>query len=178
MRFFMKPPSDTLMIMEHQQRKIRNPFVGVEGYRCFGCDPANPIGLKLEFELSGGDLVARWSPRADLEGYPGVIHGGIQATLADEAAAWYVYAVLATGGVTREMCTRYQMPARTEDGPFTIRARGTLRDERTADIHVTLENARAEVCTESRCEYVIFPEPVARKRFAYPGKEAFFDGGA
>ena len=161
--------------MEHQQRRIRNPFVGVEGYRCFGCDPGNPVGLKLQFTLAGSEIAAQWAPRADLEGYPGVIHGGIQATLADEAAAWYVNAVLATGGVTREMHIRYVAPARSEDGPFAIRARGTLRDTRTADVHVTIENSGGQLCTEARCEYVVFPEAVARKRFAYPGRDAFFD---
>ena len=131
------------------------------------------LGLELIYAKDGKTRV-ELPFRKELTQGLGVIHGGIQATLADEAAAWYVYAVLATGGVTRELCIRYHAPARTEDGPFTFRARGTLRDDRTADIQVTLENARAEVCTESRCEYVVFPEPVARKRFGYPGREAFF----
>jgi acyl-coenzyme A thioesterase PaaI-like protein len=143
-------------------------------YHCFGCDPGNPIGLKLTFEVVDGELVATWEPRQDLEGYPGIIHGGIQATIADEAAAWYVYAIVGTGGVTREMTTQYRQPAQTGDGPFTVRATGSIADERTAHITVTLENARAEVCTVSQCEYAIFPEPIARRRFGYPGKKAFF----
>ena len=152
--------------MEHQPQRIRNPFAGVEGYHCFGCDPESPVGLKLEFFVEGNELVMHWRPQPQFEGYPGVIHGGIQATLADEAAAWYVY--------TREMSIRYAAPARTQDGPFTVRASGALRDERSADVHVQLYNAAGEVCTEADCDYVVFPEPVARRRFAYPGRDAFF----
>ncbi len=164
--------------MEHQQQRIRNPFVGVEGYHCFGCDPENPAGLKLEFTVVDNQLVIHWDPSSRFEGYPGVIHGGIQATLADEAAAWYVYTVLGTGGVTQEMRSQFRSPARTEDGPFTVRASGSPRDSRSADVHVTLENARGTLCTETVCVYVLFPEEIARKRFDYPGREAFFAPGS
>jgi acyl-coenzyme A thioesterase PaaI-like protein len=159
--------------MEHQQQRIRNPFAGMEDYHCFGCDPDNPVGLKLEFTVADNQLVVHWNPSPQFEGYPGVIHGGIQATLADEAAAWYVYAILGTGGVTREMTTQYRKPAQTSDGPYIVRAHGSISDERTAEITVTLENGAGEVCTVSTCTYALFPEPIARRKFGYPGKEAF-----
>ncbi len=38
-------------------RKIRNPWLGKEGYDCFGCSPDNPIGLKMEFYEDGEDIV-------------------------------------------------------------------------------------------------------------------------
>ena len=161
--------------MEHQRKIIRNPFAGVESYQCFGCDPHNPIGLKLQFVLKNDEVTATWEPRPDLEGYPGVIHGGIQATLADEIGAWYVYAVYATAGVTQSLEIQYKRPALVSDGPFTIRARGERDGDRQARIHVTLESASDEVCAEAECVYVLFSEAVARKRFLFPGKDAFFD---
>jgi len=160
--------------MEHQLRAIRNPFKDLDRYHCFGCDPDSPIGLKLEFARDGDAVVAKWEPRADLEGYPGVIHGGIQATLADEIGGWFIYAVLGTAGVTRSLSMRYKKPALTEEGPFSIRATGSAKDKRSAQIHVELINASGAVCTTAECDYAIFPEDVARKRLFFPGREAFY----
>ncbi|MFQ5859435.1 MAG: PaaI family thioesterase [Anaerolineae bacterium] len=52
---------------------------------CFGCGVENPIGLKLStYEMDDGRVVARFTPREDYQGYPGVLHGGIIATVLDE----------------------------------------------------------------------------------------------
>ncbi len=52
---------------------------------CFVCGLENPIGLKLAFYQDGnGKVVARFTPRDEHQGYPGVLHGGITATLLDE----------------------------------------------------------------------------------------------
>lgn len=161
--------------MDHNKRRILNPFAEKGEYLCFGCDPHNPIGLKLQFVLSGEEVSAVWEPRPDLEGYPGLIHGGIQATLADEIGVWYVYTVFGTAGATESLEIKYKRPALRADGPFTIRARGERDGRRHVRIHVTLENASGEVCTEAECVYIVFSEVVARRRFDFPGKEAFFD---
>jgi acyl-coenzyme A thioesterase PaaI-like protein len=58
---------------------------------CFGCAATNPIGLKLEFENSGHQSTCRFSLGPDYESYPGVIHGGIVATILDEALSQTVY---------------------------------------------------------------------------------------
>jgi len=161
--------------MDHNERRILNPFAGEGQYQCFGCDPHNPIGLKLQFVLSGDEVTATWIPRPDLEGYPGMIHGGIQATLADEIGIWYVYAVYETAGITKSLEIQYRRPAMVADGPFTIRARGEREGNRYAHIHVTLLSAAGDLCAEAECVYVLFSEAMARRRFSFPGKEAFFD---
>lgn len=159
--------------MEHQKHNIRNPFAGNDNYRCFGCDPGNPIGLHLQFVLEGEEVAATWDPRVEFEGYPGVIHGGIQATLVDEIGAWYVYVVLGTAGLTKSLSVSYQKPALSQEGPYTVRATGERDGQRRAVIHVTLENASGEICSTAECEYVVFSEEIARKRFFFPGREAF-----
>jgi len=54
---------------------------------CFGCGPANPGGLKLKFILSpGGDsYLCEFELAAEFGGPPGHAHGGIIATILDEA---------------------------------------------------------------------------------------------
>ena len=67
---------------EHM-KKIVNPWRGMEGYRCFGCDPHSERGLRMEFYEEGEQIVCRWHPRPEFQGWVNTLHGGIQATLAD-----------------------------------------------------------------------------------------------
>jgi uncharacterized protein (TIGR00369 family) len=159
--------------MDPRTYDIRNPFVGIDGYRCFGCDPENPIGLRLDFHRDEDTVTATWEPRPELEGYPGVVHGGIQATLADELGGWYVYAVLGTAGVTRDLRISYENSAKVDDGPFTIRARGVEHSAKHARIDVEIRNRHDERCAIAHLSYALFSEAVARKRLYFPGREAF-----
>ena len=60
----------------------------LESSDCFACSPDNARGLKLDFKLTAdGAMVAEWVPESDLEGYHGIVHGGIVSTVLDEAMA-------------------------------------------------------------------------------------------
>jgi acyl-coenzyme A thioesterase PaaI-like protein len=52
--------------------------------RCFACGAQNPFGLQMNFHLDGETIVCDFLPRAEHQGFPGVIHGGIIATILDE----------------------------------------------------------------------------------------------
>ena len=80
---------------------------------CFGCGDHNPIGLHLRFERSGAGVEARHRPRAEDQGFPGFVHGGLLGLLLDEAMAWAMYAddIYA---VTARMETRFRRPASLE----------------------------------------------------------------
>jgi uncharacterized protein (TIGR00369 family) len=153
---------------------IQNPFVDIEGYRCFGCDPNSSIGLRLSFEREGDILRARWQPDERMEGYPGVVHGGIQATLADEIGGWFIYAIAGTAGVTRTLEMSYEQSAQLSDGPFTIEAREESRTRKELTVLVRITNNAGELLATGRCVYAVFSEQVARKRLHFPGAEAFY----
>jgi acyl-coenzyme A thioesterase PaaI-like protein len=52
---------------------------------CFACGPKNPIGLRLEFETEDhGVSRTVWVPKEEHQGYVGVVHGGLIATVLDE----------------------------------------------------------------------------------------------
>jgi len=54
---------------------------------CFVCGVENPVGLKLKFFLVEAGLVeAAYEAPARFEGYPGVLHGGIVASILDETS--------------------------------------------------------------------------------------------
>lgn len=55
---------------------------------CFACGVDNPRGLHLVFEKgAGGEMSAAWTPDATLEGFDGIVHGGLVSTVLDEAMA-------------------------------------------------------------------------------------------
>jgi uncharacterized protein (TIGR00369 family) len=86
------------------------PFAHSAQNRCFGCGPANPGGLKLEFYSAPDGSVVCPTTVSDLfEGHPGYLHGGIIATLLDESMS---KAVRAKGlhAMTRHMEIDYRRP--------------------------------------------------------------------
>jgi uncharacterized protein (TIGR00369 family) len=86
------------------------PLAHAAQNRCFGCGQANPSGLHLEFLLAEDSSVVCLASVPDtFEGPPGYLHGGIIATLLDEAMS---KAVRARGftAMTRHMEVDYQRP--------------------------------------------------------------------
>lgn len=105
----------------HRQEIV---FQSEEPQKCFGCGPDNPKGLRLRFfEVPEGVEVEYVVPE-HLGGAPGVVHGGIQATLLDEALCMTSYAKNGTPVVTGELTVRYMAPLPTET-PILIRSRIT-----------------------------------------------------
>lgn len=51
---------------------------------CFVCGDKNDIGLKARFFFKNGKAVAECDAQKRFEGYLGIYHGGITATLLDE----------------------------------------------------------------------------------------------
>jgi len=81
--------------------------------QCFGCGSENPLGLQLVFYLNENRQVeSQMEIPEQFQGYPGVIHGGIVATILDESIARAATAadpnrIMLTGKLT----TRYRKPA-------------------------------------------------------------------
>jgi len=52
---------------------------------CFVCGIENPVGLKLKiYQIEEGVIETTYTAPEHFQGYPGVLHGGIIATLLDE----------------------------------------------------------------------------------------------
>ena len=146
-------------------------------YNCFGCSPANEIGLHLEFWEDEEGLIARWNPQKWFEGWKGVLHGGIQATLLDEMAAWVVFIKLKTAGVTSELNVTYQKPVFNSKGEITVKGRLMTIEKRLAHIECTLLDGDNEPCATGKISYFFFSEKIARVKYHYPGIEAFIPEG-
>lgn len=55
--------------------------------QCFVCGIQNPYGLKLKFyQTSPDEVTVNYTVADHYQGYPGVVHGGIVASMLDEVA--------------------------------------------------------------------------------------------
>jgi len=78
--------------------------------RCFGCGVASTVGLHLDFAVAPDlAVVASASISDQYEGPPGYLHGGIIATLLDEAMS-KANRAHGTTAMTRQMQVEYLHP--------------------------------------------------------------------
>jgi acyl-coenzyme A thioesterase PaaI-like protein len=52
--------------------------------QCFACGARNDNGLQLVFRQEGDAIVTEFTPDVRFQGFPGIVHGGILATVLDE----------------------------------------------------------------------------------------------
>ena len=93
----------------HDRLNDRSAYQG-----CFGCGMRNATGLRLIFRQEGDEIVTEFTPDAQFQGFPGVAHGGILATLLDE-----------TLSRTATAAGRWMMTGRLEVRYRTRRAAGS-----------------------------------------------------
>lgn len=82
--------------------------------RCFVCGADNPEGLRLEFRMDRerGEAEAEVEFPERFQGWENVVHGGLLATVLDEAMI-YAAGAKGFGCVTGEITVRYVKPFRT-----------------------------------------------------------------
>ena len=144
-------------------KKILNPWEGMPGYNCIGCSPDNPFGLHLHFFEDGDDIVSKWKPSGNYQGWFNTLHGGIQALLLDEVCGWVITRKLQTAGVTSKMETRYKRPVSTLDTELTVRAHIREQRRNIVVIDATLADSTGAICTEATCTYFAFPKEKAQR---------------
>lgn len=136
--------------------------------RCYGCGTRNPIGLHLSRQARrvDDDIVIDVSLGPFFAGYPGIAHGGVIATMLDEAIGMHAFGVLGVEAPTAQLNISYRAPVPTET-PIQVRGRGTREGRRvhsTAEVTdvagTVLASAEAvmvvtgEVAEETRLEYL------------------------
>ena len=146
--------------------------------QCFACGAKNAFGLQMEFHLEGETIVCDFLPRAEHQGFPGVIHGGIIATILDEALNRTSFLLnQPSWTMTGRLEIRYRLSV-----PYSVplRVRATLLSQRGR-----MMQARGKI-TRADDESVVFAEAqgtfmkVARGVLdtvtqEYPGTRARFE---
>lgn len=79
-------------------------------HKCFACGLENPDGLRIEWKVEGLVTTAEFITVSKYQGWKGIAHGGIVATLLDEAMARLSW-IVCGAALTAEMTVRYVAPA-------------------------------------------------------------------
>jgi acyl-coenzyme A thioesterase PaaI-like protein len=87
-----------------------NPLPRTRG--CFVCGVANPQGLALEFRTAGDAVETDVVFRPEHVGFRDTIHGGLLATVLDEAMVWACGIRVGVFAYCAELTTRFLQPAR------------------------------------------------------------------
>ena len=115
--------------------------------RCFGCGPANPTGLHLEFFLAEDQSVVSLPVISnDYEGPQGYVHGGVIATLLDETMS---KAFRARGHIamTRHLEIDYLRPV-PSGTPIRLEGRLTKNEGRKLWAEARVLNAEGKTLAE------------------------------
>ncbi|MDD5433814.1 MAG: PaaI family thioesterase [Nitrospira sp.] len=83
----------------------------VANNKCFVCGRENPAGLKIPFKVDRENktISCEFTPGAEYQGFKGITHGGIIATLLDEAMVRLAFD-LGIYAVTASIEVRYIAP--------------------------------------------------------------------
>jgi acyl-coenzyme A thioesterase PaaI-like protein len=104
--------------------------------------------MQLRFRVEGDEVVTDFVGRPGWDGPPGIVHGGLQATLADEIGAWTLVGLRRRFGFTASAQLKWVRPARLHH-PVEARGRITAETEGGATVQVTLRQEGRLVLTGS-----------------------------
>lgn len=138
---------------------------------CFGCGPRHPIGMHLTFEREGDEVVTRFVPPEPYQGAPGIMHGGLVATLADEVAAWALIAGAGKFGFTVSFEAKYRRAVKIAV-PCEGRGRITGPVRRITDIEVRVLQ-EGEVAFTGAFRFAILDRAGAEKLLGGPIPDAW-----
>ena len=122
---------------------------------CFGCGGANARGMKLEFEQDDERrrIVGRFQLGAEYQGGTGFIHGGIIATLLDEAMG-KVNRFREVLAVTAVLEVKYHRPVPV-GAAFTVEAFETRRAGRSLYHRGEIRNGAGKLLASGRGRFVV-----------------------
>ncbi len=148
-----------------------NPFG--PGQPCFGCSQDHPFGFHLKFAVDedAGEVVTRFVPDARYQGPPGLMHGGLVTTLADEVAAWVIIGMLGKFGFTAAIDGKLRKPIRIGE---EVEGRGRIVREGSRTVRVSVKLTQAEqVCFTGEFDFVLVDQSGAERLLGGPLPEAW-----
>jgi len=132
-----------------------------EDQPCFGCSPNHPYGFHLKLERDGDGVMTRFTASDKYQGPPGVMHGGLVMTLADEVAAWAVLAKMGKFGFTTSFEGKFRAPVRIHSEALGF-GRIVKETTRVVRVQVRIEQAGTE-CFEGLLTFALLDRASAEK---------------
>ncbi|MGI9553783.1 MAG: PaaI family thioesterase [Thermodesulfobacteriota bacterium] len=152
-------------------REVENSFIDFPGNNCFACHPNNNHGLKLKFYANDdtGEVFTKVKPETHFNGFPGILHGGIQCALVDEVAYWAMFDQIKKIGLTAKINIDYISPVPI-DVELEVTAKVTEVQKRRVTVDTVIRGNSSEVFTKAEVLYFL---PNKKMVFKVFGEESF-----
>ena len=131
---------------------------------CLVCGRNNPHGLKLDtfVDPASGIVKALFVPQLHHCGFEGVVHGGLLATVADEAMTWAATWAIKRFCYAGEMTVRFKQNARADE-LLQVEASVEQARSKLVTVNCRLIDASGALVTSASGKYVpLSPEQHAR----------------
>jgi uncharacterized protein (TIGR00369 family) len=126
---------------------------------CLVCGHSNIHGLKLSLHVDPATSIVHlnFTPKPHHIGFQGITHGGILATVVDEAMVWAATWHGKRFCVAGEINIRFRQPARVDD-PLTIEAK--VDSQRSKIIHASADilDSQNKLIASATGKFVQVPE--------------------
>jgi acyl-coenzyme A thioesterase PaaI-like protein len=122
---------------------------------CFGCGEKNASGLRMRFDADTppGQACARAFIDERFQGWKGIAHGGILATMLDDAMAYVGISVLECSGVMARLTLRFHKPAPVGE-VAVVRAWATWRRGKLLGVEAQVCGEGGELLTSAQGTFV------------------------
>jgi len=130
---------------------------------CFGCSPANPTGLHLEFFTDGESIYSWVRVPEHLSGWKNLVHGGVISTILDEVMGRSVVYKMKCLPMTKSMTVDFLKPIPIEK---ELRAEARLveiKSEREVLAEGHIFNEAGDLCAKSRATFAFFKPDDGKK---------------
>jgi acyl-coenzyme A thioesterase PaaI-like protein len=142
-----------------------------EDQLCFGCGPRHPNGFRLSFVRDGDGVLTRFTPNDLQQGPPGIMHGGLVSTVADEVAAWALVSSLGKFGFTASFSCKFHLPVRVG---IETEARAHLTKTTTRLVRSAVRiSQKGRDCYTAEFTFVLLDKHSAEKLLEGPLPEAW-----
>lgn len=132
---------------------------------CFGCGPENPRGLHADFRFDEktGEVQFEYTTTRFHEGAPGFVHGGVLASLLDEAQGVLCFHI---GHVvmTDHLQIKYHKATPIET-PVSVNCKITSVRKRRIFTRATLALPGGEVLVTSKARWYVLSEKIIDRMF-------------
>jgi acyl-coenzyme A thioesterase PaaI-like protein len=150
-------------------RAFQDQLAEVGFTHCWGCGSQNEHGLQIKSYWDGDECVCTWQPQPYHQAWPGIVNGGILATIIDCHTASAAMAATYRAAnrelntlplipyVTASLQVSYLRPTPLS-GPLVLRAIVREQTARKTLVTCTLA-AQGEICVRGEALLVRLPEP-------------------
>ncbi len=126
--------------------------LGDDGW-CFACGPHNPSGLHLtDFHFEGAHYICHFTPQRHHQGWVGLTHGGIIATLLDEIMTRMLWEQ-GINALTGELDIRYRQPAAISQ-PLTVRGWVKCKHGKLITAQAQVELTDGSTVAEAQAKFI------------------------